>query len=263
MPLKAHLNDKPFYSWDLTEEHRGQPFKCPACNDDMIIVLPTQKIKHFRHRAGMVHGEGETMEHMQAKMWFVEELNKMGIKSDVEYVMKKDNNIHILDVFFEHNFFPIGIECQYSGISLLDFKSRNNFYGRKGIKCVWVLVIGDTYDPDRVVTQTNFEQFKEVSKIKKIEKEIIKFQRALYYLNVEGNTLWVAKWTPSSPTHSRFGVGQSKTLGHFSQYLVDIAFLLNQTRKRKITGSGEWTHDQACLSTNRVLDEILNQKELT
>lgn len=181
IPLKALLNNEIIYSWNLTESHRKLLFKChvPECNEEMRPVMGKIKIKHFRHKSGQAHGEHESREHLQAKMWVKRMCDKLSISCDLEHYMKMNGKIHILDCLVGKN---VGIEVQASGIAEDMYNVRNKFYRRNGITPIWILVISKTYDPWKTTDKEYYDKY--LQRIKKIEKRILKDKGRILYLDV-------------------------------------------------------------------------------
>ena len=143
MPLKATLGDMDFYAWNLTEKDRGKPFFCKYCREDgkpdkMIVVLPKENIiKHFRHKSGNYHGEPETREHLAAKMFMMNMVDKSADHVNIEVRIGS----HIADVVAD----SLVYECQYSGISVKSMIDREICYQNNGFDTKWVFVKGKTF----------------------------------------------------------------------------------------------------------------------
>ena len=128
MPLRALLDKEPFLAWELTEKHRGSPFKCPICDDDMIIVLPQSGIiKHFRHVNEEAHGEPETSEHLEMKNFIYNLLLCTELEKKIGH--------RIADVVEGDQ---LVIECQCSPISQCEMREREEDYNECGYHVLWV-----------------------------------------------------------------------------------------------------------------------------
>ncbi len=189
MPLTSMLNGNLFWADDLVEEeHRGLPFECDGCKEKMTPVIPTilDRIKHFRHVSGRMHGEPETPEHKAAKMWFYNNFENVKL----EHYMNRDGDIHRLDVLIRIGDLKIGIECQHSGISIDEVMKRNKFYIENGIIPIWVLVEGKNFSVKGPITTNEIDRLLSKSdstdvfeRIKRIERYILQKYSVLYYFN--------------------------------------------------------------------------------
>lgn len=130
----------------------------------MIPVLPpTQKrIKHFRHETGESHYEPETDEHIMGKTAILELASKLGLNAETEVRIGE----HITDVFIKGKQ-PLAVEFQCSKCQSKEISERNQTYAEKGIATFWILGAN----------------FYEKERITKIEKEIQKKQRLIYYFD--------------------------------------------------------------------------------
>lgn len=183
MPQRAIINNESFYAWDLSEDNRGQSFKCPICNDDMIVVLPRKKIKHFRHWNLQEHGgEPETERHLEMKYYFYNEATKIGYKADIEVRFEFKDKIHIADVVIEYphqnKYKGIVIECQHSSITQNDINSRNLVYFASGYRPIWVYdhdtFLNKTYTYYRNQILDNYEEIKLFDLLDKETRQIKK-----------------------------------------------------------------------------------------
>lgn len=233
MPLRALLNDEPFYAWNLLNSDRGKAFTCPGCGEDMIIVIPKERmIKHFRHKSGHMHGEHETIQHVFAKLWFKTMVEHYSSERtcELERYMKRDGKIHVLDCLVTdecmHDSFGIespgmGIELQYSGISTQEWEKRNVFYRRQHINIQWVFVVGDTYSPFRIYRKYRGDDLdfqKNVQRIKKVEQMCLKKYGHIYYLdftNDKRGMLLKADFKRVPGEWTDWGYYEPKTLGWF------------------------------------------------
>jgi competence CoiA-like predicted nuclease len=111
MPLRALIDQKEFFAWNLTESDRKKGFLCPICKRKFIIVIPKQeeRIKYFRHLVGKAHQENETEEHVKGKLKIIDIASKLGLKWDLEHEIGN----HVTDVYIEDEQ-PLAIEFQCS-----------------------------------------------------------------------------------------------------------------------------------------------------
>ena len=138
MPLKALLDDEPFYAWDLSEADRERSFICPLCGDDFVIVLPSLDIvKHFRHKTEREHGtEPETKTHLDMKHTIKNMADALDYDCELEARISTDDLYHIADVLIKPK---IVVECQCSKISLKEYEERTEYYHTEGYQIIWIL----------------------------------------------------------------------------------------------------------------------------
>ena len=142
MPLRALLNNESRYAWTLTEADRHLPFKCPICDDKMMIVLYQKKQKCFRHYTYTAHGgEGETERHLEMKKYVFTQGVKLGYECELEVRMQANGSINIADVVIYKN--PqktkgFVFECQHSPITKKEIEKRNQTYYKNGFSPIWV-----------------------------------------------------------------------------------------------------------------------------
>lgn len=138
MPLKALLDEKEFFAWNLTKSDRKKGFLCPICKNKFIIVIPKQekRIKYFRHLVGKAHQENETEEHVKGKLKIIAIASKLGLKWDLEHEIGK----HVTDVYIEDEQ-PLAIEFQCSKCNSTQISDRAKTYAEHGIA-----VSGEGYD---------------------------------------------------------------------------------------------------------------------
>lgn len=183
MPLKAILDENPFYGWDLTERDRGKDFKCPHCDDRLIPVIPTSHIiKHFRHKNNEAHGEPETPEHLAGKQYILDLANKFGMTAEPEEKV----GWHICDVLVKCDGMKIPVEFQCSPISLDKLLDRARSYDT-----VHYWILGGHYYRNA----TNFREWKNgqyhIQRIRKIEKRLMIVQPLLY---LNWGAFYLANW---------------------------------------------------------------------
>lgn len=105
--------------------------KCPNCENQLIFVNCTKKIKHFRHKSICnCEWERETEEHLSMKRFIID---KMDLEPEnVEVNLK----FAIPDIYLADK--KIAIEVQNSNISEEKFLYRTRRYTEKGIYVLWV-----------------------------------------------------------------------------------------------------------------------------
>lgn len=137
MPLKALLDNQPFYGWSLDESYRKSDFSCPFCEVKMIPVLPSHDIiRHFRHKEDSCQHEPETKEHINGKKYLYDLLKARGYKTELEVKL----GWHICDVLVKHNNVPVAIEYQCSPITSDEITNRGQAFNSAGCELgVWVL----------------------------------------------------------------------------------------------------------------------------
>lgn len=178
MPLRALLDGEDFFSWNLTEDDRTLPFKCPICDDNMIPVLPQQDIiKHFRHKNEEAHGEPETPEHLEMKNAIYNSLTCNEPDPDIK--IENPVGFRIADVIMID--FGLVIECQCSSISIEEMMSREKDYNESGYYVLWVFG-GSFYENTRKYEL--WERRNNIYRIQKLsapERYVLDNQLLIYY----------------------------------------------------------------------------------
>lgn len=177
-PLKAIDADtnESALSFKLSHSDKTRNFVCPACNAEMLLVLPKKKIiKHFRHKTGNAHGENETIAHLNAKHIIMLAAQKSGFEVDVEHYIKEYGEIHVIDVLIKMKNKTYAVECQHSGISTEEIDKRNAFFRKHGMIPKWVFVEGKTYKPRKRNGHNEV-------RLKKSELHILKKTKHLEYI---------------------------------------------------------------------------------
>jgi hypothetical protein len=132
MPLRALLDGRDYWWYQLGEGDRGKPFKCPICGKPFVVVLPVEgRIKHFRHKSGRDHWEPETAEHLEVKLAVHRWALLYGYAVKVEPFFSP--------FFADVSFGGYVVECQCSGVSVRRVREKDEFYLGLGLKPFWVL----------------------------------------------------------------------------------------------------------------------------
>ena len=128
----------------LTSEPYKSEYRCPICEEPVIIAWGTKRAPHFKHasQSHCVISTGESEEHTIGKKRLFEYFNhllKDKVKViDIEHYIPETGQI--ADLFIE---FPNGIkwvvEYQRSNISTVEIIHRRKQYKQAGIRDIWVV----------------------------------------------------------------------------------------------------------------------------
>lgn len=150
MPLVALTDeDERVISFDLDEEDRFRGFHCPYCDSELSLVIPKQKITHFRHRdASKCILSGESELHLECKEFLYNHYVSTG-QYDVELESRQfiTNGIpkRIGDVVLfpkkgvQVDQKPVVIEVQNSNIEPVEIKNRFEDWNKGGFNMLWIL----------------------------------------------------------------------------------------------------------------------------
>lgn len=128
--LKALLNGLSVYAWRLREEDRGADYRCQFCDGRMGLVLPRERVNHFRHqdKSSCV---GESWEHILMKHWAI---HKLAPANNLDAEPEVPMNGHIIDVQMG----DYAIECQHSYMTQDELRSRTQDLNEAGLYVLWL-----------------------------------------------------------------------------------------------------------------------------
>jgi competence CoiA-like predicted nuclease len=187
---------------------RTQKFRCPYCNEPVIWIDATFKIKHFRHKVeSNCEPEPETKRHIEMKLFMMEQLG-----------WSKDN-LEIPLGFARPDLFKedVAIEVQHSPISYESFLERTNNYSKNNIYVLWIF--------DNCLLKEN------VSESLKKAHEIYFGRIYIYRNNIEGSTKWSDR---IMPVHFEGKKRTVKTGGYYNdgEYIEESYFEAYYKKKR-------------------------------
>ncbi len=139
---------------DVTKQ--DGPFRCSACEAQMIIKKGLLKIDHFAHvpNTSCEYGSGETEEHLVAKMSIYDNLRA----KDINVILEKPLSPKVrADLLIEYpSGRKVAIEVQRSTMTREECIRRMLNYQETGIPVLWIL-LNDVKDGwKRVIQQEKF-----------------------------------------------------------------------------------------------------------
>lgn len=152
MSLSAkNKNGDVVYSIGRSVKHQGDMYYCVGCGARMSLVLPYNRVAHFRHYPGQMSdsciiGTGETEEHVAAKLFFYNKYVNDPIyeKVELESILELDGGgKRIGDVVLypaDHNVNPTVIEIQRSTITKFEIQERFHDWNSHGYSMMWVVI---------------------------------------------------------------------------------------------------------------------------
>jgi hypothetical protein len=125
-----------------TEVARGPEYRCPECNQLVIIRKGPKIIHHFAHRAdaSCAYGRGETQAHLRAKLMLRDAFRSRGFQADVEQVVLSSESDRRADVLIwkPNTDRRVAIEVQHSYLSPPDIERRTKAYMAAGVPVIWI-----------------------------------------------------------------------------------------------------------------------------
>jgi competence protein CoiA len=117
-------------------------YLCPVCNRPVLLKKGDIKIAHFAHvkDEGCEAGQGETQQHLQAKMGIYQALDE---STDCLNIAMERNNFDGIvrpDISGWIKNTPVVIEVQRSNLTIDTIEHRFAEYTRRGIYMLWVLL---------------------------------------------------------------------------------------------------------------------------
>lgn len=135
----------------------SKDYKCPGCEARVVLKNGRIVIAHFAHYPNTPYcsySAGETLEHLNAKDYFYEQLNKViGIEADIEVPIHDPSGNRRVDVGVQLPSrtikFPdgrqrtvpgeqIAVEIQHTNISIEEIERRALHYAHLGITQLWI-----------------------------------------------------------------------------------------------------------------------------
>jgi competence CoiA-like predicted nuclease len=128
------------------ELSRSEAWSCQCCGEPMIYKWGEIKIPHFAHyKASGCAASGETMEHLEAKRFVVEQFELLDRRCELEVVLE-DHSRRIDVVVYTSSGHQVAVELQQSPISVDEILAREADHRRYGYYAtVWIFVTGKTY----------------------------------------------------------------------------------------------------------------------
>lgn len=122
---------------DNAQEKTG--YRCPGCNELVILRRGRHKIAHFAHRPGSKCrlGEGETSEHLLGKRQLLQWYRQQGYQVKLEAYLPQIAQRP--DLLLTEKDRRVAIEFQCSPLSLERLRERNAGYRQCGISFHWLL----------------------------------------------------------------------------------------------------------------------------
>jgi len=125
------------------------PFKCPSCNEGVVLRCGTLRLPHFAHKPPVTcsYGKGETEDHRRCKAEIYAALLKRTDVTDV--VLERPLGDVRPDVSAVIRGVRVAIEVQISALRLETVIHRTKEYARRGIALLWLSPWTRALDDDR------------------------------------------------------------------------------------------------------------------
>jgi len=119
-------------------EKADGPFTCPECTREVVLHKGNFRTHHFKHKPPVtcVRGQGETEEHLKAKLGIYDALALESNVADLE--LEKDFGISVADVYAKISGNRVAIEIQRSKVTIADICARTANYYNLGVAVLWV-----------------------------------------------------------------------------------------------------------------------------
>jgi len=136
--LVANLNDKRI---EADVAVKGQEFRCPGCNNEVILKQGRIVIHHFAHKVqtNCIWSKGETKAHRNAKKLVAISLRARGLTAEIEFqvgTLEGDRRADVM-LWSPHGQM-VAFELQHSSISLDEIEARAKSYARANIAQMWI-----------------------------------------------------------------------------------------------------------------------------
>jgi competence protein CoiA len=126
---------------DAADAQRGPAYRCPKCNDIVILRQGRKVIEHFAHKppTDCSWSTGETRAHLEAKSLVRAALVRRGLRAEVEFIVRNLPGDRRADVMvWSPKGVQIAIELQHTPIDLDEIEARASSYSRAGIAQIWI-----------------------------------------------------------------------------------------------------------------------------
>ena len=136
--LVAKLNDDAILAH---RAERGDDYRCPECDDAVILKRGAQRIAHYAHQrdSQCAHGLNETMAHLSAKLRLFEHFESRGLAVRTEADLSHLGIRRRADLLVE---IPggslVAIEIQHTPILPEELEQRTRDYLGTGIAVLWL-----------------------------------------------------------------------------------------------------------------------------
>lgn len=120
---------------------KGEIYKCPLCNAEVIVKQGEINIDHFAHKSH----ECLDSWHYDMSEWHYSMQNRFP-EEQREVVVRHNGEIHRADILFGKQV----VEFQHSQISIEEVKKRNKFYRDAGYDIAWVFDVQQQFDAGQI-----------------------------------------------------------------------------------------------------------------
>lgn len=120
---------------------RGEDYRCPNCNGELILKQGRKVIHHFAHKppTDCTWASGETRAHRDAKKLVAEGIRRRGLTAEIEHVVATQTGDRRADVMaWSETGQSLAFELQHTSISLDEIEQRASSYARAGIAQLWI-----------------------------------------------------------------------------------------------------------------------------
>lgn len=211
---------------DVFSAAKKQPYRCPACQQPVVLRQGKVRIWHFAHKPDAMcdYGRGETELHLLAK---ANEIKQLPYASEVTLekpIMDASGTVVArADVFARINTVPVAFELQHSVIDAAELYRRTETYTRLGIYTAWM------------IPTTDVTSLKEQRRLNQLMRGLrsLYFGKVLYY-DCLGSTVYpvrfenVSYYVPCEEYYIRDGGGDTGIGGGYTKHL-------------RCTVTGAWT----------------------
>jgi len=125
---------------EAASRHLG--YRCPQCNEAVVLKRGEVAAAHFAHRASSIcaWGQGETPQHLGAKLAIARALGERGLEVSIEAEILSSEGDRRADVLVTHprTGLQIAIEVQHSALGLTAIQRRMRAYHAAGVAVIWV-----------------------------------------------------------------------------------------------------------------------------
>lgn len=120
------------YTLNRMQAEQLAPFRCPTCQEMLILKQGAKRRLHFAH----IHtcGRAESVTHHQDKWAVCQWLQERGYPVDQEVTIKNRR----ADILTSVDELPTVFEIQASPLKVEEYVSRTNDYKRAGLDVIWI-----------------------------------------------------------------------------------------------------------------------------